>query len=1459
MKFKSTYKEMSMSASMLTMQRQSKNLFYGNQSRRIAIDSTPSNRSRLRRMGSTNNDANPFTPVGKSILVKEFCPLWAKFGQNNRRQSPNLGPTTATAIRWSYAIGSSISSAAIDLNGIVYIGSDTGVFAFDSWGKFIWSYSTGSPIRSSPVIDSAGNVLIHSAGTVYSLRNGSLIWKYATASSDTGSEIQSSLTLTREGYAIFGSLDSYIYCLKDGVLQWSVKTASGIRGSATVVDTTVYIGSTDSKLYAIDTLTGKILWTYITGGAIISTPAIGYGYIYFGSSDGYVYCLTNAGLLQWRYRTGAAVYASPAIGEAVYISSEDQYVYALDPILGNRKWRTLLDTSPTSPTLGNDGTLYVATLVNLYTLTKLGSILSKYISGSRASPTVSQDGTLYLPSGEFIYSIQTIVSKNTSSGWLTFGQNNQRQSKYNAAISGIIFTRKKFFLGPIFSSPCIIQNILYIGGGSKLYAIDTKTNLIVWSYTTNGIVNSSPTVLEDGTVFFGSTDGYIYSLSSSGTLIWRFKTESDGIRDAFIQGTNSTITLSNGYAIFGSFDYYIYCISSTEGTLVWKIKTGGWVQGSAAVSGTTVYIGSADYKLYAINIFTGSILWTYTTEFGIDSIPAIGYNGFIYFGSIDNTFYALNPRGLLEWKYTASSSIYSSAAINSVGTVYFLSSDGYLYSVKGDTGVLIWRVFLERGFTPSSPLIGSDRNIYVGSSSKLYVVNEISGLIVLTYSLDSFVESSPLIGNDGTIYIGTVGGYLYSLTNNVLPPIWPMMGVSSAHTTKEKGPSALYLTWKLQLNIPNFFLSSPSIDRNGIVYVGCGYGLAALDSVTGYILWLYSTGPVYSSPTIDANGNVYFNSQDGYTYAVSSNSLLWKYYTGANSVSRSSVTIYDKYLIFGSIDTYIYCLYLDGTFVWRFKTTGIVQGSATIDKGTVYIASESILYSIDLIKGKLNYIYKSRGSIYSTPAVETCGNIYITSLDSRVHALNKGCNRIWDYTTGGPIYSSVAIGANRILYVTSTDGYLYAIQGEDGSLVWKVFLGLGLKCTPMIDALGNIYVASSTIYIVNSSGNIISQYNIQGIVDSCICIYNEKLYISSADGYLYAINGISNNTPSLYLQFGGNKQRNSVLNGPLRSSIQWKIPLNSTIFSSPSIDIYGNIYIGTDSGIVYSINYTTGATNLTLTIGLPIRSTIIIGGSTMYFLCDDAYLYAVTTTGTILWRFNTILPGDTVYIRGTSGSVTLSNDGYLIFGSANTYYIYCVKNNTLIWRIKTDRSVQGSAVILGSTAYIGSQDSKLYAIDIVSGTILWIYTTEFPICSSPAIYNNKIYFTSLDGSLYAINIDGTFLWSYYTGFSIYASPTIDGLGNVYISSDNGYVYSLSNNGELNWKYFIGQILNVSSPLVDNSKIVYVASSAGVVYAISDGSLVWSYQTGAQIRSSPTIGVNGALYIASDDGFLYSFY
>jgi len=67
-----------------------------------------------------------------------------------------------------------------------------------------------------------------------------------------------------------------------------------------------YFGSsTDNKVYALDINTGKERWTYFTEGPVRFTPTIWNKRIYFGSDDGYVYCLkAKTGKLVWKYRPG---------------------------------------------------------------------------------------------------------------------------------------------------------------------------------------------------------------------------------------------------------------------------------------------------------------------------------------------------------------------------------------------------------------------------------------------------------------------------------------------------------------------------------------------------------------------------------------------------------------------------------------------------------------------------------------------------------------------------------------------------------------------------------------------------------------------------------------------------------------------------------------------------------------------------------------------------------------------------------------------------------------------------------------------------------------------------------------------------------------------------------------------------------------------------------------------------
>ena len=99
-------------------------------------------------------------------------------------------------------------------------------------------------------------------------------------------------------------------------------------------DGTIYVGSDDNNVYAINPADGSQKWVFKTGDSVESSPAIGSdGTIYVGSDDNNVYAINAAdGSLKWKLTTkGQMTYSSSAIGAdgTVYVGSGDDNVYAI--------------------------------------------------------------------------------------------------------------------------------------------------------------------------------------------------------------------------------------------------------------------------------------------------------------------------------------------------------------------------------------------------------------------------------------------------------------------------------------------------------------------------------------------------------------------------------------------------------------------------------------------------------------------------------------------------------------------------------------------------------------------------------------------------------------------------------------------------------------------------------------------------------------------------------------------------------------------------------------------------------------------------------------------------------------------------------------------------------------------------------------------------------------------------
>ena len=313
----------------------------------------------------------------------------------------------------------------------------------------------------------------------------------------THGEINSTPAIV-DGVVYVGSNDGHLYAIdqQTGTQKWAFATEARIPSSPAVDHGLVYFGSYDGNFYAVDTATGKLRWKFATPGehrftashlhgvfpagesmpdpfdVYLSSPAVFNGLVYFGSGDGNVYALdAGSGALKWKFKTGDVVHASPAISDGkLYIGSWDSWFYALDAATGKQLWRFKTGEDP--DTHNQQGIQSSATVAN-------GIVYF----GCRDSNLYALDAA----TGEKRWAFNTrgswvITSPVVQAGKVYFATSDSATLHIVDAQTGAPIDSVKF-QWPIFSSPTLAGNLLYLAGqDGKLLAIDLASRKTAWTF-----------------------------------------------------------------------------------------------------------------------------------------------------------------------------------------------------------------------------------------------------------------------------------------------------------------------------------------------------------------------------------------------------------------------------------------------------------------------------------------------------------------------------------------------------------------------------------------------------------------------------------------------------------------------------------------------------------------------------------------------------------------------------------------------------------------------------------------------------------------------------------------------------------------------------------------------------------------------------------------------------------------
>jgi outer membrane protein assembly factor BamB len=320
-----------------------------------------------------------------------------------------------------------------------------------------------------------------------------------------------------------------------------------------------------------------------------------------------------------------------------------------------------------------------------------------------------------------------------------------------------------------------------------------------------------------------------------------------------------------------------------------------------------------------------------------------------------------------------------------------------------------------------------------------------------------------------------------------------------------------------------------------------------------------------------------------------------------------------------------------------------------------------------------------------------------------------------------------------------------------------------------------------------------------GPITSSPVVAAGMVFVSSTDGYLYAVN---------------------VTNGEKI----WEFWIG-TDANSPTI-AHGKVFITSASGTAYAIDMISGLEVWSKSLGEPagfgapliVGTRVFVNGKQNVFALNEAVgvsLYDVQmphSNGIATLGYDSTYGGglivavvlrgsdiglDGFEVRDGAGRfwVTVAPSGVeevktgVTIGDGKTFAVVSGTNGTSTicglndfgmreWERLLDGVTEASAALAYSTIYVPA-GSQFYALDPDNGTIKWSRPLDGEhSVSSPAVADETVYFGLDNGYVYALDaFNGDLVWSYKTESAVQSSPAIsDGL--LFVGSDDGNLYAI---------------------------------------------------------------------------------
>ena len=730
-----------------------------------------------------------------------------------------------------------------------------------------------------------------------------LLWRFETdgaiASSaavvDTSTADEESSEEPQPTRVFVGSNDGNVYALDaaDGTEHWAVETGGAVISSPAVVavpsdeseapeKATVFVGSDDGNVYALDAADGTEHWAVETGGPVRSSPTVTGETVYVGSTEGAVYALdVSDGSERWTVQTEGEVTGTPAVAsrsgreDAVVIGDVAGTVHALGAETGEHQWQFHADGPVRSAPAVRDGTVCIGTMNgSLYAIgTGDGAERWRFESRDRirSSPAVttdtvyvgSDDGTVHALERESGVERWAFDTGSTVSGSpvVTGTTTNTADDAtvYVRTHDGTLYTidsatgdgRVYFHTsGPQATRPAVHDGAVYVGiseyNSDSVTALDAADGTERWTVPLAEPLRDAPVVTDDVVISVTEAAYRERTVRAYGVVdgVERWSFDVSETRNVSITATDGVACVGVRTELDGGI---LFGLDASTGVRRWRFGEDGLAMVPVARDGT-LYVVTESNELEALDPTGGQVRWSRATDFTVGFRPEIGEEIVVMSEDDGETVRAVDVGdGDERWTTTIDGEIANSPVIES-GLVYvstgFENGTSTLVALDAADGRHVWTADIS-GRLARGPFGASDSLSLVATGSNtdtLYALDSVDGTVRWDVDLSGRVRT-PLTGSHGTIYAGSDDGTITAFDAGSGTERWSF---DTGHPVRR------------ELAV-----------SGGTVYVGSVDDLVyALDAETGSVEWGYKNRePTPLSPTV-LQDSLYIGSASGHMHRL---------------------------------------------------------------------------------------------------------------------------------------------------------------------------------------------------------------------------------------------------------------------------------------------------------------------------------------------------------------------------------------------------------------------------------------------------------------------------------------------------------------------------------------------------------------------------------------------------------------